>query len=87
MSNQDYFSLFMDFRESLTLVMLQSGLNTLETLKNLHWLPHALTCELKQIRLSMCVQLLPKLRAHAHDNWRHLITGDESRFYSEHVRD
>jgi hypothetical protein len=29
MSNQDYFSLFMDFRESVTLVMLQSGLNTL----------------------------------------------------------
>jgi hypothetical protein len=29
MSNKDYFSLLMDFRESLTLVILQSGLNTL----------------------------------------------------------
>jgi hypothetical protein len=29
MSNEGYFSLFMDFRESLTLAMLQSGLNTL----------------------------------------------------------
>jgi hypothetical protein len=29
MSNKDDFSLFMDFRESLTLAMLQSGLNTL----------------------------------------------------------
>jgi hypothetical protein len=29
MSNKDYFSLFMNFRESLTLAMLRSGLNTL----------------------------------------------------------
>jgi hypothetical protein len=29
MSNKDYFSIFMDFRESLTLAMLQSGLNIL----------------------------------------------------------
>jgi hypothetical protein len=29
MSNKDYFSLFMDFRESLTLAMQQSELNTL----------------------------------------------------------
>jgi hypothetical protein len=28
MMNKDYFSLFMDFRESLTLALLQSGLNT-----------------------------------------------------------
>jgi hypothetical protein len=29
MSNKDLFSLFLDFHESLTLAMLQSGLNTL----------------------------------------------------------
>jgi hypothetical protein len=29
MSNKDYFSRFMDFRESPTLAMLRSGLNTL----------------------------------------------------------
>jgi hypothetical protein len=31
--------------------------------------------------------LPPKLRAHAHDNRRHLITGEESWFYYEYVRD
>jgi hypothetical protein len=29
MSNKDHFSSFIDFRESLTLAMLQSGLSTL----------------------------------------------------------
>jgi hypothetical protein len=28
-----------------------------------HWIPQALACELKQIRLSMCLHLLPKTRA------------------------
>jgi hypothetical protein len=46
-----------------------------DTLKALRWIPHALTCELKQIHLSMRSQSLPKLRPHAHANWRHLITG------------
>jgi transposase len=40
------------------------------TLKSLRWIPHALTSEPKQIRSDLCLQLLPKLRAHAHDNWR-----------------
>jgi hypothetical protein len=35
----------------------------------------------------MCVQLLFKLRADAHNNWRDLITGDESWFYYEYARD
>jgi histone-lysine N-methyltransferase SETMAR len=56
-------------------------------LKSLRWIPHALTSELKQVRLTMCLQLLPKLRAHAHNNWRYLVTGDESWFYHEYVRD
>jgi hypothetical protein len=36
----------------------------------------------------MCLQLLPKLRAHAHNNWHDLVTGDESWswFYYEYVR-
>jgi hypothetical protein len=29
----------------------------------------------------MCLQLLPKLRADAHDNWGHLVTGYETWFY------
>jgi hypothetical protein len=38
------------------------------TLKYLRWIPHALTSELKQVHFDLCLQLLPKLRAHAHDN-------------------
>jgi hypothetical protein len=45
------------------------------TLVSLRWIPHALTSELKQIRFDLCVQLLPKLRAHAHDNWGHSSRG------------
>jgi hypothetical protein len=48
------------------------------TVKSLRWIPHALTSELKQIRFNLCLKLLPKLHACAHDNWRHLVTGDES---------
>jgi hypothetical protein len=47
-------------------------------LKLLWWIPHALTSELKQVCFDLCLQLLPKFRAHAHDNWQHLVTGDES---------
>jgi transposase len=57
------------------------------TLKALRWIPHTLTSDLKQVRLTMCLELLPKLRAHAHNNWRELVTGDESWFYHEYVRD
>jgi hypothetical protein len=32
------------------------------------------------------MQPLPKLRAHAHNNWHSLVTGDESWFYYEYVR-
>jgi hypothetical protein len=35
----------------------------------------------------MCLKLLPKLHAHAHDNWRHLGTREESWFYYEYIRD
>jgi hypothetical protein len=46
-----------------------------DTLKSLRWIPHALTSELKQVRFDLCLQLLSKLRADAHDNWQHLVTG------------
>jgi hypothetical protein len=46
-----------------------------------------LTSELELIRLSMCVELLLKVRGCVHNNWRNLITGEESWFYYEYVRD
>jgi hypothetical protein len=57
------------------------------TLKALGWIPHTLMSELKRIHLNICIPFLPKLRAHAHNNWHHFITGDESRFSDEYVRD
>jgi hypothetical protein len=45
------------------------------TMKSLPWVPHALTSELKQIHFDLHLQLLPKLHAHAHHNWQHLVTG------------
>jgi hypothetical protein len=57
--------------------MLQIGY----TLQSLRWIPHGMTSELKHVHFDLCWQLLSKLRAHAHDNWGHLVTGDESWFY------
>jgi hypothetical protein len=56
-------------------------------LKSLRWIPHALTSELKQIRFDLYLQLPAKLRAHAHDGWRHLVTENESWFDCEYVRE
>jgi hypothetical protein len=56
------------------------------TLKTLCWIPHALTCGLKHVCLTMYLQLRPKLHAPWHDNWRHLATGDGRWFYSEYAR-
>jgi histone-lysine N-methyltransferase SETMAR len=56
-------------------------------LKYLRHIPHGLTSELKQVRFDLRLQLFLKLRAHAHDNWRHPVTGDESWFYYECLRD
>jgi predicted DNA-binding protein YlxM (UPF0122 family) len=56
------------------------------TLKSLRWILQALTNEPKQVRFDLCLQLLPKLRTHAHGHWRRLIAGDESWFYWEYVR-
>jgi hypothetical protein len=56
------------------------------TLKSLWWIPHALASELKQVRFDLCLQLPPKLSAHAHDNWRHLVRGAKSWSIYESVR-
>jgi hypothetical protein len=37
-------------------------------LKTLRWISYALTRELKKIHFTMCLQLFPKLRSHAHEN-------------------
>jgi hypothetical protein len=57
------------------------------TPKAVHWISHAPVCEPKRVRLSMCLQLLIKLQAHAYTNWRHLVAGDESSFCCEYLRD
>jgi hypothetical protein len=50
------------------------------TLKPLWWIPQALTSKLKQVHFNLYSRLLPMLRAHAHNNWRHLVTSYESWF-------
>jgi hypothetical protein len=49
------------------------------TLKALRRIPHTLTTELKRTRMTMCLQLLPKLRAHPHNNSHSLVTGATAR--------
>jgi hypothetical protein len=56
--------------ETIRIHILQIG----DTLKSLRWITHALTSELNQVCFNLCLQLLPKLRAYAHDNWRHFVT-------------
>jgi hypothetical protein len=46
-----------------------------DPLESFRRIPHALTKDLKQVRFDLCLQLLPKLRAHAHDDWRYLVMG------------
>jgi hypothetical protein len=47
-------------------------------LTSLQRIPHALTSELKHVRSDLCLHVLPKLRAYAHTNGRHLAMEDES---------
>jgi nucleoside-diphosphate-sugar epimerase len=56
-------------------------------LKCLHWIPQALRSELKQVRKNVCLRMLPKLRAYARNGWHNIVTGDESWFYHEYVRE
>jgi hypothetical protein len=73
---------------SISPVMIRTHMSRIcYTLKSLYWIPRTLTSKLKQVCFNLCLQLFPKLGAHAHDNWRHLVKGDESWFDYEYVRD
>ena len=54
-------------------------------MKNFHvrWVPHQLTSELQATRLAKCRELLPILEALQRNNFRNVVTGDESWFYLE----
>jgi hypothetical protein len=56
-------------------------------LKALHSIPHILTDDLKHIRVEMCHMMLAALRVQEHNQCHNMITGDESWFYCEYVRD
>jgi hypothetical protein len=51
-------------------------------MKNFHvrWVPHQLTSELQGTRLANCRELLPMLEALQKNNFRKVVTGDESWF-------
>jgi hypothetical protein len=54
------------------------------TRKTLRWIPHSLICEPKQVCLKCVCSYIPNS---AHNELQHLVTRQESRFYSEYVRD
>jgi hypothetical protein len=56
-------------------------------LKALHWVPHILTDNLKRIRFEMCQTMLSATRVQDHNQWNNTVTGDESWFYFEYLRD
>jgi hypothetical protein len=56
-------------------------------LRILHWVPHILTDDLKLVRVEMCPMMLAALRVQEQNQWYNIVTGDESRFYFEYVRD
>jgi hypothetical protein len=43
--------------------------------------------DLKFIRVEMCQKMLAALQVQGHDQWHNIVTGDESWFYFEYVRD
>jgi hypothetical protein len=48
----------------------------------LRWVPHLLTDDLKAKRKEFAEQMIPYLEAARKDGWKHLVTGDESWFFS-----
>jgi thiol-disulfide isomerase/thioredoxin len=54
-------------------------------MKNFHvrWVPHQLTTELQATKLAKCRELLPVLEALQKNNFRKVVTEDESWFYLE----
>jgi hypothetical protein len=49
----------------------------------LHWVPHQLTANLRQVRIAKCSELLRALEAMQRTLFRHIITGDENWLYRE----
>jgi hypothetical protein len=45
---------------------------------HLRWIPHDLTTSLRQIRMEICRELLPILKAHENNKFQRFVTGDES---------
>jgi hypothetical protein len=69
--------------ESVRLHLLRIG----HVVKALHWIPHILTDNLKHIRVEMCQAMLAALRVQEQNQWHDIVTGTESWFYFEYVRD
>jgi hypothetical protein len=68
--------------ETVRLHLLRIG----DVLKAFHWVPHILTDDPKLIHIAMCQTMLVALRVQEHNQWHNSVTGEESRFYFEHVR-
>jgi hypothetical protein len=56
-------------------------------LKGLDWVPRILTDDVKIIRVEMSQKMLAALRVQEHNQRYNIVTGDESWFYFEYVRD
>jgi hypothetical protein len=69
--------------ENVRLHLLRIG----HVLKTLHWISHILRDNLKLICLEMCQKMLAALRVQEHNQSQNIVTGDESWFYFEYVRD
>jgi hypothetical protein len=48
---------------------------------HLRWVPHLLTADLRQKWKDDAHAMLPLLYAAQRDDWHHLVTGDDSRFF------
>jgi hypothetical protein len=69
--------------ETVRLHLLRIG----SVLKTLYWVSHILIDDLKLIPVKMCQTMLTALRVHQLNQWHSTVTGDESWFYSEYIRD
>jgi hypothetical protein len=76
--------------DSLNIPVLTIYLHLVEQigLKNLRvrWVPHKLTCKLRQKRTELAGQLLPVLEGQWKIDFRNVVTGDESRFLQHYGR-
>jgi hypothetical protein len=58
--------------------------NFLEMKFCLRWVPHQLVNSLRQVMVAKCGEILRALAAMQRTLFRHIITGDHSRFYIEY---